>query len=153
MPTPRDRPALGAGGWYPGAQKQPRAAAASRSPMLPLPTTAASSSAVPIPSATTLRIACVWYHVHGGCGRLRRTGVVEAAANGRHRQPQAQAGSDAMGGRRERAALRALPVDRRGILEAPVDPLRIARKHGTDFGRAIANGNHIVEALAEERIH
>lgn len=83
---------------------------------------------------------------------LRRGDLIEAFAHTWQRQPQSDSRGKAIRDVLERASLSDGFVDRRRIVETPVDALRIARKDRARLRGAIAHGNHEIKILPHKPI-
>src|SRR5207302_3371497 len=116
---------------------------ARRSPMMPEPTTAASSIAVPTASATRRRsrpgrLTRCSRRAHAGQRRLRR-------------QPRRDPGPDLVAYTlKHRQPLLVAARRSRGIVEAPVQPADPPREHRTGLVGVVAHGDDVVPSLAEK---
>ena len=68
------------------------------------------------------------------------------------RHPDSKARGETVGYELKGSPLRHLPVDRDGIVETPVDSLRVSWERRARLRRAIAHGYDVVEPIAAESI-
>ena len=72
--------------------------------------------------------------------------------NSGKRHPDSKARGETVGNELKGSPLRFLPVALDGVVETPVDSLRISRERRTRLRRAIADGDDVVEPIAAESI-
>ena len=77
---------------------------------------------------------------------------IEATMHSGKRHPDSKARGETIGNELKGSPLRLLTVDCDGIVETPVDSLRISGERRTRLRRAIADGDDVVEPIAAESI-
>jgi hypothetical protein len=76
--------------------------------------------------------------------------LVEPTTNRWQRHPNPKTCRQSVRDVLERSTSRLVTLDRGGIVKTPMNPFGIARKRRARLGGPIADGNHVVEGLAEK---